>query len=113
MDRICDILLDVPLAVSRIALAVRQKKLVLDQVPDALSAIQPPSEFKDKIQAAIERSFGLIFSCLDPDERRMLVLVAAAPGVSVDRAWLENEAGGERTSTTLELMELLYANSPR
>jgi hypothetical protein len=111
IDRICSVLDDVPLAISTTAKAVRQKRLEFDTLADDLAAIQPPS--RSNIQAAIDRSFGLIYSALDGDEQDMLAFTAAAPSNSVDRSWLESLAGGEKVSQELESLELLYANSPR
>jgi hypothetical protein len=111
VDRICSVLDDIPLAVAIIANAVRQKRLPFGTLADDLASVQPPS--RSNIQAAIDRSFGLIYSVLESDERDMLAYTAAAPGHSVDRPWLESLAGGERTSQALESLELLYTNSPR
>ena len=107
----CELLGDVPLAITNTATIIGKKKVALGDAADILKRIRPPSQ--DVIQAAIERSYGLIFSSLDENERNMLAQVAAAPGISVDRAWLESVAGGEQTSKSLEDLELLQANSPR
>lgn len=111
IDRICTLLEDTPLAITRIARFIQQKRLTLASTVEKLETINPPSQ--NKIQAAIERSFGLIYTVLNPEEREMLAATAAAPGLSVDRPWLESVAGGEETSKELESLELLQANSPR
>lgn len=111
IEKICRLLEDVPLAVTQIANAIHQNRLVFNELFDDLTRIQPPST--DKIQAAIERSFGLIYTRLDKNECDMLAYAAAAPGISVDRSWLESLAGGQGTSMALESLELLFANSPR
>lgn len=111
VDQICDLLGDIPLAISRTANAMRQNGLDIKTVAEQLSAVRPPSQ--DKIQAAIERSMALIYPALSQQEREMLVMTAAAPGKSVDRAWLEEHAGGEAASRALETLEVLVANSPR
>jgi uncharacterized repeat protein (TIGR01451 family) len=111
IDKICDLLGDVPLAIAKTANYIREYGLTLREVAENLAAIQPPSQ--DRLQAAIERSFGLIYLALNKQERDMLAITAAAPGHSVDRPWLESVAGGEATSAALESLELLVANSPR
>jgi hypothetical protein len=111
IDKICDLLADVPLAIAKTANYIREYGLTLREVAEALAVIQAPSQ--DRIQAAIERSVGLIYAALNKQERDMLAITAAAPGHSVDRPWLESVAGGEATSAALESLELLVANSPR
>jgi uncharacterized repeat protein (TIGR01451 family) len=111
IDKICDLLGDVPLAISKTANYIREYGLALREVAESLAAIQPPSQ--DGIQAAVERSVELIYPALNQQERDMLAITAAAPGNSVDRPWLESVAGGETTSQALERLELLVANSPR
>jgi len=111
LDRICVLLEDTPLAIAKIASLIHEGRLTLKAAVDGLGSIQPPST--NKAQAAIERSFGLIYTVLNHQEREMLAAVAAAPGLSVDRPWLESIAGGKETSKALESLELLQANSPR
>ncbi|HKJ38785.1 MAG TPA: LysM peptidoglycan-binding domain-containing protein [Anaerolineales bacterium] len=111
LNEICNLLADVPLAIIKTADIIRSKKLPLRAVADQLSTIRQPST--DPIQAAIERSFGLIFLVLNENERDMLVQAAAAPGFSVDREWLDGLTDGKAASKSLEDMELLQANSPR
>lgn len=43
----------------------------------------------------------------------MLTLAGAVPDASVDRKWLENKAGGPTVSSSLEVLGVLQANSPR
>src|ERR1700752_1130635 len=131
MGQICEILKDVPLAITTIANPVRQKQLqvqkqvqlenqpLLEFIVESLKGVEPPS--KDPVQAAIERSFGFIYSQLSREEREVLADVASAPGKSVDREWLKTEwqglesepRGAKDTVQRLENSELLYANSPR
>jgi len=111
LNEVCELLGDVPLAIIKTANIIREKKIGLESVSNTLRQIHPPSQ--DNIQAAIERSYGLIFYNLDDNERGMLAQAAAAPGISIERNWLENVAGGKQTSDSLENMELLQANSPR
>lgn len=111
VDQICTLLDNTPLAIARLAKFIGQGRLTPQAAVNGLEGIRPPSQ--NKIQSAIERSFGLIYTHLMPEEREMLAAVAAAPGVSVDRSWLESMAGGEQISEALEAVELLQANSPR
>ena len=111
LSRLATLLENVPAALIMVANAIRQKDLKVD---DAFARLQSytPIE-KDKAKAALERAFALMFSTLTEDERGMLIQTAAAPGISIDRKWLENVSGGSAVSETLESMELLQANSPR
>lgn len=111
-DKICELLGDIPLAISKTANLIRDNRITLAAVVGSLQAIQPPSQ-GDNIRAAIERSYGLVYSVLNQEEREALAVAASAPGISVDRAWLESMAGGEKTIQALESLELLQANSPR
>jgi LysM repeat protein len=110
MDEICAILADVPLAVITIANAIREKRITLPDAASRLKQLQPPSQ--DRTQAAIERSFALVYSVLNKEERETLLIAAAASGISIDRDVLESIASEESTKS-LESLELLQANSPR
>jgi hypothetical protein len=111
LARIAALLEDVPAALITVANAIRQKDLKVD---DAFARLQSytPTE-KDKEKAALERAFALMFLTLTEEERGMLIQTAAAPGISINRKWLENVCGGSAVSEQLESMELLQANSPR
>ena len=111
LARIAALLEDVPAALITVANAIRQKDLKVD---DAFARLQSytPTE-KDKEKAALERAFALMFSTLTEAERSMLIQTAAAPGISINRTWLENVCGGSTVSEKLESMELLQVNSPR
>jgi len=111
IDPICSLLGDIPLAITKIAQAIHENRLTLTIVANGLKTIRPSSQ--NNVQSALERSFGLIYSILNREEREMLSITAAAPGKSVDRVWLESLTGGEKTSQALESLELLYSNSPR
>jgi hypothetical protein len=111
ISQICELVENVPLAIIVTANFVRNNKTTLANVVDKLKLITPPS--RDRIQAAIERSYGLAYLLLNTAERDMLALATFAPGVSVDRAWLERMEGGAETLESLEALELLKANSPR
>jgi hypothetical protein len=122
IDQICGILGDIPLAIATIATAICQNRIQLDAVNtlDKLTNLiarlkknQPTS--KDRAQAALERSFGLLYySSLNQSERELLQTVASVPSKSFDREWLENKNAGAKNSVKiLENLGLLYANSPR
>lgn len=111
LSRIATLLENVPAALITVANAIRQKDLKVDDAFARLQAYMPVE--KDKAKAALERAFALMFSTLTEDERGMLIQTAAAPGISINRKWLENVCGGSAVSDKLESMELLQANSPR
>ena len=83
----------------------------LSDAPDRLRAIA--TEIKDPVKAAIQRAYALVIATLSDDERDMLMQTGAAPGISVDRKWLESVCGGSPVSEKLEALQLLQPNSPR
>ena len=110
MDRICELCNDVPLALTKLANMIQRRRLTLEDAGRKLEGIQTPS--REPIQAGIERSFGVVYSLLNSDERAILSRVAAAPGISVERYWLESTT--EISSVAeLEALEIIQANSPR
>jgi LysM repeat protein len=111
MDGICGLCGDVPLAVTKLANVIQRKSLELSDVLVNLENIQPPSG--DLIQASIERSIGVVYSLLSEAERTALNIVADAPGISVDRLWLESVTRNQYAVAELEALELIQANSPR
>ncbi|HET9908969.1 MAG TPA: hypothetical protein VFQ23_20130 [Anaerolineales bacterium] len=111
LAKIAMLLENIPAALITVANAIRQKGLNEDEAFERLQAYVPVE--KDKTKAALERAFALMFSTLTEEERGMLIQTAAAPGISIDRKWLENVCGGSAVSETLESMEVLQANSPR
>jgi hypothetical protein len=111
LSKIAMLLENVPAALITVANAIRQKDLKVDDAFARLQAYSPVE--KDKTKAALERAFAVMFSTLTEDERGMLIQTAAAPGISINRKWLENVSGGNAVSEKLESMELLQANSPR
>ncbi|MCL4528346.1 MAG: ATP-binding protein [Chloroflexi bacterium] len=110
-DQVANILGDVPGALAIVANALKEKRLKLADVPSGLNAINPAA--KDLVQAALSRAYRLVISTLNADERAMLVETGSAPGISVDRKYLERGPGGGDVSKKLEALQLLYANSPR
>jgi hypothetical protein len=111
LDEIANILGDVPGALVIIANALKGNRLKLANVPAGLSAIDPGTKLP--VKAALNRAYRLVISTLSADERAMLIETASAPGISVDRKWLERGTGGVEVSRKLESLQLLYANSPR
>ena len=111
LSAIATLLENVPAALIMVANAIRQKGLNEDDAFARLQAYTPVE--KDKTKVALERAFAVMFTTLTEDERGMLIQTAAAPGISVNRKWLENVSGGNTVSEKLESMELLQANSPR
>ena len=111
LSGLATLLENVPAALIMVANAIRQKELKVDDAFARLQSYTPVE--KDKAKAALERAFALMFSTLTEEERGMLIQTAAAPGISINRKWLENVSGGSTVSEKLESMELLQANSPR
>ena len=108
---ITKILNDLPAALTTVANIIRDGRIT---VPFALERLKSyKSKEKDKNKAALETSFALMLSVVSDDEREMLLQTAAAPGISIDRAWLESVCGGTKVSESLETLEVLQANSPR
>jgi uncharacterized repeat protein (TIGR01451 family) len=111
MDRICKLCGDVPLAILRVAGLIREGRVSPEAAEIKLASLQPPSQ--DLVQAGIERSFAVVYPLLDTDERAVLAAIAAAPGISVARTWLESNCRDPQTVSRLEALEIIQANSPR
>ena len=111
LEAIGDLLAGVPLAIVTAANAIRENHLAPGQALARLAAYSPASS--DPVEAAVERAYALVYASLSPTEQGMLSIVAALPGVSIDKAWLENVAGGQVAGERLQALELLQANSPR
>lgn len=111
LARLATLLENVPAALITVANAIRQKDLKAEDALERLQAYTPVE--KDKTKIALERAFALMFSTLTEEERGMLIQTAAAPGISINRKWLENVCGGSAVSEKLESMDVLQANSPR
>lgn len=111
ISQICGLLNNLPLALVNVANAMREFDLSLEQILAGLQAASITATQPDK--AALERSAKFVQALLAPQEQNMAALAAAAPGISSDRAWLEQNAGGAAVSQHMEKLELLQANSPR
>jgi hypothetical protein len=111
LEALSELLADIPAALVMAANAIREGRHDLDSLLAGLRAITPKATVK--AQAALERIYSLLWDSLSADEQQMLLQAAAAPGLSVNRQWLENVAGGKAVSGALESMEVLQANSPR
>ena len=108
---IAKLLNNLPAALITIANVLRDGRITLPFVLERLKSYK--SKEKDKNKAALESSFALMLSVVSDDEREMLLQTAAAPGISIDRAWLEDVCGGAKVSKSLEGLEVLQPNSPR
>ncbi len=111
LDEIASLLSDVPGALVMIGNAIKEKRLKVEEALTGLRSTDPGT--KEPVRAALSRSFRLVVSTLSAGERAMLVETGSAPGISVDRKWLERVDKGEDVSQRLESLQLLYANSPR
>lgn len=111
LEKICTFLYRMPIALVTVGNAIRENELSLEQALPMLESIQTVATSPSK--AAVERSYLFANSFLTDDERQMVAMTAAAPGISVDREWLELFSGGAAASQKLENLSLLQANSPR
>jgi hypothetical protein len=111
LQKIAALLEHVPAALNMVADIIRMNILTLEEALERLQSYTPREG--NKTRAAVERAFRLLYSTLTDEEREMLDQVAAAFGVSVNRAWLESVCGGREVSEKLEALGLLHANSPR
>ena len=111
LEKICNLLNLFPLALVTVANVTRENELGPEQTLQALEAIKPAATLPSL--AAIERSFRFADAYLSEEERQMVAMAAAAPGVSTSREMLEKTSGGPVVSQKLEKLELLQANSPR
>lgn len=111
LHKIATLLENVPAALNMVADIIRMNILSLEEALERLQSYSPREG--NKTRAAVERAFRLLYSTLTEEEREMLDQVAAAFGVSVNRAWLESVCGGSAVSEKLESLGLLHANSPR
>jgi hypothetical protein len=111
LEKICTLLNRMPVAIVTVANVIREQELDLAEATLALTQIQTAAAQPNK--AAVERSLKFANSYLTDDERQMVAMTAAVPGVSAGRGWLENSPGGQAASQKLENLGLLQANSPR
>ncbi|MCI0520990.1 MAG: ATP-binding protein, partial [Chloroflexi bacterium] len=111
LEKICTLLNNMPVALVTVANVMREHEL--DVADTLLALIRIPTVAVQPNKAAVERSLKLANFVLTGDERQMLAMTAAVPGVSAGREWLENSPGGQAASQKLENLGLLQANSPR
>lgn len=111
LTQLASLLENIPAALIAVANVISDKGLDLEEALSRLQAYTPAE--KDKAKAALDRAFAFIFSTLNEEEKGMLLQVAAAPGISTDREWLESVCGGQTVSEKMESLQLLQANSPR
>ncbi|MBI1795151.1 MAG: hypothetical protein HYR70_13320 [Chloroflexi bacterium] len=111
LDEIANALGDIPGALTIIGNALKEKRLKLEDVPAGLNSVKPSTG--DTVKAALSRAYRLVISTLSAEERAMLVETGSAPGISVDRKWLERGSRADDVSKKLESLQLMYANSPR
>ncbi|MCC7189798.1 MAG: carboxypeptidase regulatory-like domain-containing protein [Anaerolineales bacterium] len=110
VNELCQLLENVPLAITTVSHAIREKRTTLSEAANTLRRF--PSSSPDKTQDAIRKSYALVYSMLRGEEREALIATAVAAGISLDRGILETMAGSE-TIGSLERLEYLQANSPR
>ena len=96
---ICELLADVPLAIVTAARVASTNKLSPEQARATLESVKPPSS--DPEQAGIERAYGLAYSTLSENERRLLQTIAVLPGVSVDPDLLARLISGKVSAQSL------------
>jgi len=111
LEKICTLLNRMPVALVTVANAMREYELGAAEVLLALIRVQTVATQPNK--AAVERSLKFANTFLTDDERHMMAMTAAVPGVSASREWLENSSGEQAASQKLESLSLLQANSPR
>lgn len=111
LAEIATLLNDTPAALVAIGNAIREKRLTAEEALMRLKDIAP--EAATPVEAGEERAYRVVLATLGSDERDMLLQTGAAPGVSVDRKWLEKICGGKPVSEALEALGVLQANSPR
>jgi hypothetical protein len=110
-SEIAALLGDVPAALVIVANALRERGFELRDAPSILRRVNPNAA--NPIKIALQRAYAAVISTLSADEKNMLMQTGAAPGISVDRGWLESVYGGTNVSQHLEALQLLQANSPR
>lgn len=110
LAEIAGLLDHVPGALAIVGNAIANNRLIPEMTASLLRGIQPAAA--EPIPAAMERAFGVTLPALSDDERGVLAQVAAAPGLSIDRPWVETKFGGLQVANA-EALGLVTANSPR
>ena len=115
LDALCALLADMPLAIVVAAYAIRESNLPLQSAQQVAAGARPSSS--DPLSAGVERAYALAKSTLSPNEKQLMDLAAAAPGVTVDadylRRALNKPAWFDAALNRLQALGLLPANSPR
>lgn len=111
LSEIAKLLNNLPAALITVANIIRDGRITAPFALERLKSYKAAA--KDKNKAALDASFAMLLSVVSDEEREMLLQTAAAPGISIDRAWLESVSGGEKVGAALESLEVLQANSPR
>lgn len=115
LDSIAAALGDVPAALVLVANVARLQALPCARVREKLAAYQPASS--DRLQAGLEHAYALARAALTEAERETLAAIAAAPGISVDPAYLRQALPASvAIETALErllALGLLEAAHPR
>jgi hypothetical protein len=110
LAEIAGLLNRVPEALVTVGNAFRGKRLIPGMTAGLLREVRTTSS--QPVQVALERVYRVVLPALSEPERGVLAQAAAAPGLSVDKAWME-EAFGEQPVEGVETLNLLSANSPR
>ena len=111
LDELAASLTDSPAALVTLSHAIREKRLGLADALDRLGKFGP--EAAGGAPTALERAYLVVLSALSEAELSMLAQTGTAPGISVDRKWLEKVCGGRPVSEKLVALQLLQPNSPR
>jgi hypothetical protein len=110
LAEIAGLLGNVPAALATVGNAILNNRLIPEMTARLLREVRPGAT--QPIQAAMERAYRVTLPALSADERGMLAQVAAAPGLSVERPWMESKFGGLQVANA-EVLGLVTANSPR
>jgi hypothetical protein len=108
LSEIADLVDGLPAALVTVGNAIREQKLGLSEVVSRLRELR-----QDRGLDPLNSAYALVLDGLTDPEREMLIQAGAAPGISIDREWLESVSGGKPVSDRLESLGLLQANSPR
>ncbi len=108
LAEITGLLDEIPAALVTVGNTIRDHRIELSDAAARLRELR-----QDKGMDPLYSAYALVLDGLSDPEREMLVQAGAAPGISVDREWLESVSGGKPVSEQLESLGLLQANSPR
>jgi hypothetical protein len=111
LEAIAGLLNDTPAALVTVGRAIGAGRLTIEQAVRKLQEITPKATMP--AEAGEERAYRVVLPTLSAEERALLLQTGAAPGISVDRKWLEETCGGKSVSEAVETLGLVQANSPR